>query len=128
MENKKDCWDWISNKFEKTEARLKKKTNIIYLTFYVFKSGEVTYSLGTSNAYQDYPVSFTAKEIISSCQKAYENGLIIMQEDCQKDNPISVIKFIKPPSHYSPVVATSGNLKYIALLDSNGDTKDYIFI
>ncbi len=68
------CWDWIVDRFEKTAKRLK-KWNHIDLTFYLYRDGEFTYSLGTSNAYKEKKSKFSAEEVLSCNEIAYYNDI-----------------------------------------------------
>lgn len=91
---KKSCWEWISSKIDKKEKQLKNPANI-YLTFFVFEDGKVSYNLGTTRANKDYKIGFTSKEIHDCEDIAAKNGLDFDVWYDPKDNPIEAITFIK---------------------------------
>ncbi len=79
---------------EKKEKQLKKPTKI-YLTFFIFKDGRVTYNIGTTKANKDYTTSFTVEEILACKDPAIKDGLAFDLWYDPKDNPIQAITFIK---------------------------------
>ncbi len=88
------CWDWISNRFQKTAERLKKSQDI-YLTFYLYRDGKFTYSLGTFDAYKEIKSKFSVEEVLSCREIAYYNRIhFSITEQPIKSSCKKVIQFI----------------------------------